>query len=393
MAKLSVRALPVQGKRVFLRVDFNVPFKDDGTVRSDARIRAALPTIRYLLDAGASVICASHLGKAKGKPDPKLSLRPVAERLAMLLEQPVNLAPDCVGPAVEALARALAPGRVLLLENLRFNPGETGNDPDFARSLAALADLYVDDAFGAAHRAHASIEALPRLFERPAAGLLLERELDYLGRVLESPSRPYVALIGGSKVSDKAGVIANLLPRVDRLLVGGGAAFNFLAARGLTIGRSIWEPELAEKVKPNAGNPKLLLPSDFTAASGIDDVDKAHTVAADAIPPEEMGLDIGPATTAAFAAVVRTAHTVVWAGPMGVFEKDAFARGTETVGKAVAEATAAGAVTVVGGGDTGAALARFGLADKVSHVSTGGGACLEFLEGRVLPGIAALADA
>lgn len=393
MAKLSVRALPFKGKRVFLRVDFNVPFKDDGTIRSDARIRAALPTIRLLIDGGAAVVCASHLGKAKGKPDPRFSLRPVATRLGELLGRPVEFAPDCIGPEVEKLAAGLGPGAVLLLENLRFHPGETANDPAFARSLAALAELYVNDAFGAAHRAHASTEGLAHLFRQPAAGLLMETEIDYLGRVLAAPARPYVAVIGGSKVSDKAGVIANLLPRVDRLLVGGGVAFNFLKARGQTIGRSLWEPELAEQVKPLADDTKLAVPVDFVVAPGIDNPGAATIAPAEALPPDLMGLDIGPQTARQFAELVRSARTVVWAGPMGVFEQDAFARGTQAVAEAMAAATAAGAVTVVGGGDTGAALARFGFADKVSHVSTGGGACLEFLEGKTLPGVAALAEA
>lgn len=393
MAKLSVRALPFKGKRVFLRVDFNVPFKDDGTIRSDARIRAALPTIRLLIDGGAVVVCASHLGKAKGKPDPRFSLRPVATRLGELLGRPVEFAPDCIGPEVEKLAAGLGPGALLLLENLRFHPGETANDPAFARSLAALAELYVNDAFGAAHRAHASTEGLAHLFRQPAAGLLMETEIDYLGRVLAAPARPYVAVIGGSKVSDKAGVIANLLPRVDRLLVGGGVAFNFLKARGQTIGRSLWEPELAEQVKPLADDTKLAVPVDFVVAPGIDNPGAATIAPAEALPPDLMGLDIGPQTARQFAELVRSARTVVWAGPMGVFEQDAFARGTQAVAEAMAAATAAGAVTVVGGGDTGAALARFGFADKVSHVSTGGGACLEFLEGKTLPGVAALAEA
>lgn len=393
MAKLSVRALPFKGKRVFLRVDFNVPFKDDGTIRSDARIRAALPTIRLLIDGGAAVVCASHLGKAKGKPDPRFSLRPVATRLGELLGRPVEFAPDCIGPEVEKLAAGLGPGALLLLENLRFHPGETANDPAFARSLAALAELYVNDAFGAAHRAHASTEGLAHLFKQPAAGLLMETEIDYLGRVLAAPARPYVAVIGGSKVSDKAGVIANLLPRVDRLLVGGGVAFNFLKARGQTIGRSLWEPELAEQVKPLADDTKLAVPVDFVVAPGIDNPGAATIAPAEALPPDLMGLDIGPQTARQFAELVRSARTVVWAGPMGVFEQDAFARGTQAVAEAMAAATAAGAVTVVGGGDTGAALARFGFADKVSHVSTGGGACLEFLEGKTLPGVAALAEA
>ncbi len=393
MTKLSVRSLPVQGRRVFLRVDFNVPLLDDGSIRSDSRIRAALPTIRYLLDHGAAVVCASHLGKAKGRTDPKFSLRSVAVRLGELLGSSVSFSPDCVGPEAERRAAELSPGSVLLLENLRFHPGEAANDAQFARALAALAELYVNDAFSTSHRAHASTEGMARLFAQPAAGLLMEKEIEYLSRVIEAPARPYVALIGGAKVSDKAGVITNLLSRVDRLLVGGGAAFNLLRAKGFEIGRSIWEPELAEQLKTVADSPKLLLPADFIAAPTIDAASAARVVTADALRPDDMGLDIGPETARQFAAAIRSAHTVVWAGPMGVFEQDAFARGTQAMAEAVAAATAGGAVTVVGGGDTAAAVAHFGLTDKVSHVSTGGGACLEFLEGRILPGIAVLAEA
>jgi len=392
MAKLSVRALPCRGKRVFLRVDFNVPFKDDGTIRSDARIRAALPTIRLLLDGGAAVVCASHLGKAKGKPDARFSLGPVAARLGELLGRPVGFAPDCIGPEAARLAAGLAPGAVLLLENLRFHPGETANDPAFARSLAALAELYVNDAFGAAHRAHASTEGMAHLFEQPAAGLLMETEIGYLGRVMAAPARPYVAVIGGSKVSDKAGVIKNLLPRVDHVILGGGAAFNFLKARGVAIGKSLWEPDLAEQLRPLAGDPKLVLPTDVVVAPAIDAGADAKIVPVDGIPDGQMGLDIGPDSSRRFAEVLATAKTVVWAGPMGVFERDAFAEGTRAVAQAIAGATDRGACTVAGGGDTGAALAKFGYAQKMSHVSTGGGASLELLEGKALPGIAALAD-
>jgi phosphoglycerate kinase len=392
MKKLSVRRLDVAGRRVFLRVDLNVPFREDGTIRSDSRIRAALPTIRYLLGAGATVICASHLGKAKGKPDPALSLRPVAVRLAELLGRPVTFVPDCVGSVAKQAADAAAAGSTLLLENLRFHPGETADDPGFARELASLADCYVNDAFGSAHRAHASTAGIARFFDRPAAGLLVEAEIDYLSRLVESPAQPYVAVIGGSKVSDKAGVIANLLPKVSNLLVGGGVAFNFLKARGLEIGRSLWESDLAVAVAGLAGNPKLVPPTDVVVAAGVAGGADARTVTADAIPADMMGLDIGPASARRFADLIAAARTVVWAGPMGVFEQDAFAHGSEAVARAMAAATTAGATTVVGGGDTGAALAKFGLADNVSHVSTGGGACLELLEGKTLPGVAALAD-
>jgi phosphoglycerate kinase len=392
MNKLTVRDLDVRGKRVFLRVDFNVPLTESGAIRDDARIRATLPTIRYLLEHGAAVICASHLGKPKAAPDPGLSLKPVAERLSELLSRPVRFAPDCVGPEAKAAAGRAGPGSVVLLENLRFHKGETENDAQFAGELAGLADLYVDDAFGAAHRAHASTAGMAAFFKQPAAGLLMAEEIDYLSRVTESPTRPYTAVIGGSKVSDKAGVIGNLLPKVDRLLLGGGVAFNFLVNRGFSVGRSLYDPDLADEVRKLGDSPKLALPVDVVVAPSPDDEAQARVAAVDAIPADEMGLDIGPRTTVEFRDLLARARTIVWAGPMGVFEHDAFARGTKGIAEAMADATAGGAVTVVGGGDTGAALGRFGLSGKVSHVSTGGGACLEFLEGRTLPGLASLKD-
>jgi 3-phosphoglycerate kinase len=392
MNKLTVRDLDVKGKRVFLRVDFNVPLTDDGRIRDDARIRAALPTIRLLLEKGATVIAASHLGKAKGRPDPKFSLGPVAARLSELLGKPVLFAGDCIGPAASGTVEAAPAGSVILLENLRFHPGETANDPAFSKELASLADVYVDDAFGAAHRAHASTAGMATLFPSPAAGLLMEKEIDYLGRVTESPARPYVAIIGGSKVSDKAGVISNLLTKVDKLLLGGGVAFNFLKARGMTIGKSLWEPDLVDTVAKLCMNPKLVLPTDVVVSSAPDVEVEAATVPVTAIPEDKMGLDIGNESGRTFTAALKDAKTIVWAGPMGVYEREVFSHGTRIVAEAVADATTRGATTVVGGGDTGAALAKFGLADKVSHISTGGGACLEFLEGKTLPGIAALAD-
>jgi len=392
MNKLTVRDLDVKGRRVFLRVDFNVPLTESGAISDDTRIRATLPTIRYLLKHGAAVICASHLGKARGAPEPGLSLKPVAERLSELLSRPVEFAPHCIGPEAKAAAGRAGPGSVILLENLRFHKGEAANDPQFARELAGLADLYVDDAFGVAHRAHASVAGITAFFKQPAAGLLMAEEIDYLNRVTESPARPYALVIGGAKVSDKAGVIAKLLPKVDRLLLGGGVAFTFLANLGLAVGRSLHDPEPPEEVKDLGGSPKLALPVDVVVARSPDDDAGAHVTPVGAIPADEMGLDIGPGTIAKYRELLVRARTVVWAGPMGVFERDAFARGTKAVAEAMAEATAAGAITVVGGGDTGAALDRFGLARKVSHVSTGGGACLEFLEGRPLPGLASLKD-
>ncbi|MBN2538193.1 triose-phosphate isomerase [candidate division WOR-3 bacterium] len=393
MKKLSVRDLDVRNRRVFVRVDFNVPLADGGTISTDARIRASLPTINFLLKRRATVVLASHLGKPDGKPDPKLSLKVVADRLAELLDRPVVFAPDCIGKATRQLVTDAAPGSVILLENLRFHPGEVSNDPEFSRELAGLAERYVNDAFGTAHRSHASTVGVAGLFDRPAAGLLMEEEIRYLASVLESPDRPHVAIIGGSKVKDKAGVIANLLPQVDKLLIGGGLMFDFLKGQGLGIGKSIFKPDTVRRARELAENPKLVLPVDVVVAPDPDSPDKAHAVPVDAIPDDEMGLDIGPKTIELFRKVLADARTVVWAGPLGMFEKDAFATGTNEIARAVAALTETGATTVVGGGDTLAALSRAGLRDKVSHVSTGGGACLQFLEGRILPGIRALADA
>jgi phosphoglycerate kinase len=392
MKKLTVRDIDVRDKRVFLRVDFNVPMTEDMRIRDLARIVAALPTLQYLLDHGAGVILASHLGKAKGKPDPLYSLHPILPVVSQLVGSPVTYAPVYTGDYAAKVRTRAVPGTVTLLENLRFHPGETANDPSFARELASLADVYVNDAFGAAHRAHASTVGAASFFNQPAAGLLMETEADFLTRVLEHPARPYVAIIGGSKVSDKAGVIKNLLPRIDHVILGGGAAFNLMKARGIKIGKSLWESELAERVRPLAADPKLVLPTDIVVAPAIDAGGDARVVSAEQIPDDQMGLDIGPDSARRFAEVLETAKTIVWAGPMGVFERDAFAEGTRAVAQAVAEATDRGATTLAGGGDTGAALAKFGYAQKMSHVSTGGGASLEFLEGKILPGIAALAD-
>ncbi len=393
MNKLTVRDLAVQNRRVFVRVDFNVPLADETLeIQDDTRIRAALPTIQYLLENGAVVVLASHLGKAKGKADYRYSLRSVARRLSELLGRSVAFAASCVGPEARILVNRAAPGSVVLLENLRFHPGETANDQYFASQLADLADLYVNDAFGVAHRAHASTTALPGLFKQPAAGLLMEREIAYLSRVTEAPEQPYVAVIGGAKVSDKAGVIENLLSRVDRLLLGGGTAFSFIASLGFSIGRSVCEPELLPTIKRLENSPKLVLPTDVVIASGVDDEAGARVVPIEMIPENSLGLDIGPRTIVKFCGALARARTVVWAGPMGVFEREPFSQGTKAIAQAIAEATSRGATTVVGGGDTVAALSGLGLSDRVSHVSTGGGACLVFLEGKTLPGIAALAD-
>jgi phosphoglycerate kinase len=394
VAKLSVDQLDLSGKRVFLRVDFNVPL-EDGRVADDTRITAALPTIDRCLKAGASVVLASHLGRPKGKPDPKYSLAPVAARLEELLGQPVPLLPDCVGPDVEASVRALEPGKVILLENLRFHAEEEANDEGFARALAALADVYVDDAFAAAHRAHASIEAITR-FRRPAAaGLLMSRELSALGRIFESPERPVWAILGGAKVSDKLALVESLLDRVDGLCVGGGMAFTFLASLGHGIGRSLLEPDRLEGARAvldraRARGVPLKLPVDVVVAAGVDDAAGARTVGIREIPVDLMGLDIGAATIAQFGAALKGARTVIWNGPMGVFEHEGFAAGTLGVAKAVAEC---GGFSVIGGGDTVAAVHAAGVTARLGYISTAGGAFLEFLEGRPLPGVAALDDA
>lgn len=391
MAKVSVRELPVEGKRVFVRVDFNVPLDENGRITDDFRIRMAMPTIRLLLERRATVVLGSHLGKPKGKPDPKLSLKPVAERLEKLLERKVFFAPDCVGPEVVRFLNDVPRGAVVLLENLRFHSGEEKNEPDFAKALATLVDLYVNDAFSAAHRAHSSIVGMTRFFAQPAAGLLMEKELKYLTKVTERPERPFVVIIGGAKISDKAGVITNLLSKVDYLLIGGGVAFNFIKARGYSIGKSLYEPELAKMAEDLQDEPKIVLPVDVVVAPGGDG-DEGKTVRSEAMPDDMMGLDIGPETVNLFGEIIGKAKTVVWAGPMGVFEREPFSKGTKAVAQKVAEVTQNQGLTVVGGGDTAAALAKFGYGEKVSHISTGGGATLEFLSGKALPGVKVLAE-
>jgi phosphoglycerate kinase len=393
LAKLSVARVDLAGKRVFLRVDFNVPLKD-GRVSDDTRITAALPTLRHCLDHGASVVIASHLGRPKGKPDPAFSLAPVGAHLEGLLGRPVPLAPDCVGPETERLAEALTPGQVLLLENLRFHAEEEANDEAFARGLAALADVYVDDAFAAAHRAHASIEAITHFLKPAAAGLLMSRELEALARIFEHPKRPLLAVLGGAKVSDKLALVESLLDKVDGLLVGGGMAFTFLAALGHDVGRSLLERDRIEAARQaldraRARGITVRLPVDVVAASGVDAA-SGRPVSVREIPRELMGLDIGEGTVTQFAAALKSAATIVWNGPMGVFEKPPFAAGTLGVARAVA---ASGAFSVIGGGDTIAAVQAAGVTERIGYISTAGGAFLEFLEGRVLPGVAALTDA
>jgi phosphoglycerate kinase len=389
MNKRSVRDLDVGGKRVLVRVDFNVPVKD-GEVTDDTRIRRALPTIRYLLSEGARPILISHLGRPKGEPDPEFAMDPVAKRLEELLGEPVEKLDAAVGPEVEQALDASDGGGVVLLENSRFYPGETKNDPGLADQLAALADLYVDDAFGAAHRAHATTvgvaERLPA-----AAGLLLEEEIDYLDTVLESPERPFVAILGGAKVSDKLGVIESLLGTADSLLVGGAMCFTFFKALGHEIGDSLVEEDYIEEAKRLMGEAgdRLVLPVDVVVADAMEEGTNFETVQVDAIPSGKMGLDIGPETVELFEGHISGASTVFWNGPMGVFEIDAFARGTEGVARAVARS---GTTSVVGGGDSVAAVNKLGLEDEMSHISTGGGASLEYVEGKELPGVAVLPD-
>jgi phosphoglycerate kinase len=394
LAKLSVAQIDLARKRVFLRVDWNVPLKE-GRVADDTRITAALPTLRHCLDAGASVVIASHRGRPKGKPDRAFSLTPVAAHLADLLGREVPLAPDCAGAETERMVTGLAPGGVLLLENLRFHAEEEATDEGFARGLAALADVYVNDAFAAAHRAHASIEAITHFLKPAAAGLLMSRELDALSRIFERPQRPLLAVLGGAKVSDKLGLVDHLLDKVDGLLVGGGMAFTFLAALGHDVGRSLLERDRIDAARAaldraRARGITVRLPVDVVVAPGIDATEGIRTVSVREIPRDRMGLDIGEGTVAQFAAALKNAGTIVWNGPMGVFEKPAFATGTMGVGRAVA---ASSAFSVIGGGDTIAAVQAAGVTDKIGYISTAGGAFLEFLEGRVLPGVAALTDA
>jgi phosphoglycerate kinase len=393
--KLSIKDLDLRGKRVFVRVDFNVPLKN-GVIGDDTRIRSSLPTIQYAIDKGATVILASHLGRPKGKPDPQYSLTPVAERLGQLLGRPVELAGDCIGPkAQHAIDHAKTTGAVVLLENLRFHAEEEKNDAAFAKSLAALADLYVNDAFGAAHRAHASVEGITHHIKKAAAGLLMEQEIRYLGHALESPERPFVAILGGAKVSDKIEVIENLLKKVDRLIIGGAMAYTFFKSRGLPIGKSLVEDDKLDSARAIEADAKkrgvhIELPTDHVVTDKID-ATAAHEVLAvgDAAIGERMGVDIGPATIQAYTGHIAHAKTVVWNGPMGVFEIDAFAKGTNAVAQAVANLQG---TTIIGGGDSIAAVKKAGMAERITHISTGGGASLEFLGGRTLPGVAALAD-
>lgn len=392
MALKTIHGMNVAEKRVLVRVDHNVPIKD-GVVGDDMRIRASLPTLKHLLDGGASVVVMSHLGRPKGKPNPEYSLVPVAKRLSELLGRPVKMAPDCIGAETESIASGLKPGEILMLENVRFHAGETDNDPQFAKSLASLGDLYVNDAFGTAHRAHASTEGVAHYLPA-AAGFLIEKEVRFFGPIVSNPEKPFVAIIGGAKISTKIGVLESLLPKCSQLVIGGGMAYTFLKAKGHTIGKSLFEEEFLSTAKEliakaQAAGVELVLPVDHIVAAEFAENATPETLDQVDIPDDKLGMDIGPKTLELIRKPLSAAKSIVWNGPMGVFEFTAFAEGTLAVAKMVA---ASNGTTVVGGGDSVAAVNAFGLAEKVDHVSTGGGASLEFLEGKTLPGIVALEE-
>ena len=397
MPKMSIKDVQMKDRRVLMRVDFNVPLKD-GRVTNDKRIRAALPTIDHILGQGGKLILMSHLGRPKGQPRPEMSLKPCADALAEHLKKPVAFSGTCIGEQAREQVERLKPGQVLLLENLRFHQAETQNDAAFAGELAALGQVYVNDAFGTAHRAHASTVGVTEFLQPAVAGFLMMKELAYLGDLLRAPQRPFTAILGGAKISGKIDVIQNLLPKVDRLLIGGGMAFTFLKARGWSVGRSLLEEDKIELAKEllSASSGRIILPVDCMTAESFDlssgTTGPLSCSAADAIPENTAGLDIGPATLAAFKEDLSGAKTIVWNGPMGIFEIEATAKGTFDIARLLAQLTDEGAVTVIGGGDSAAAAEKAGVAERISHISTGGGACLEFLEGKVLPGVAALSD-
>lgn len=398
MNKLTIDNLELKGKRVLMRVDFNVPLDENKNVTDDTRIRASLPSIQKVINDGGKLILMSHLGRPKGKKDPKYSLEPVAKRLSELLGKEVKFASDCFGEEVKKMVDSLNEGNVLLLENLRFYAEEEKNDENFARQLASLGDLYINDAFGSAHRAHVSTEGVTKFFKQNAAGYLMQKELEYLSKAVGNPERPYTAILGGAKISGKIDVIQNLMNKVDNLLIGGGMAFTFFKAMGLEIGKSLLEEdriEMAKQILDEAKNKNinLILPVDVVIADSFSNDAKSEVVDINSIKSDWQGLDIGPKTIELFKSYIEKSKTVVWNGPMGVFEFNNFAKGTFEITKILADVTQKGVVTIVGGGDSAAAIAKAGLEDKVSHVSTGGGASLEFLEGKVLPGVAALTDA
>jgi phosphoglycerate kinase len=394
MNKLTIDDISLQGKRVLVRVDFNVPLNERGNITEESRISAALPTIQKIVKDGGRAILVSHLGRPDGKIVESMRLVPVAKRLSELLGEPVKMAPDCIGPAVEKMAAELKDGEILMLENLRFYNGETDNDPEFAKKLASYGDVFINDAFGTAHRAHASTEGITHYFKQNAAGYLLQKEIQYLSTVLEEPHRPFVAIIGGAKISGKIDVMANLLNKVNTLLIGGGMMYTFLKAKGLEIGDSLLEPDkvsVAEKTMKKAGT-KLVLPVDCIIADNVSETAKTQVVSVEKIPIGWKGVDIGPETIRLYYGYIIKAQTIIWNGPMGIFEIAPFAKGTNEIAHAIADATKSGAVSVVGGGDTDAAVTKAGYDSDVTHISTGGGASLEMLEGKVLPGVAALTD-
>jgi len=398
MKKLSIDNVDLTNKRVLVRVDFNVPLDENMQITDDIRITSSLPTIKKIISEGGKAILMSHLGRPKGKVNLKYSLKPAAERLGKLLDKNVTLAPDCIGEDVKSLVSKMNRGDILMLENLRFHEEEEKNDEAFAKKLSELGDVYVNDAFGSAHRAHASTEGVTKYMSKCASGYLMQKELDYLGNAIANPQRPFCAVLGGAKISGKIDVISNLLGKVDKLLIGGGMAFTFLKAQGKEIGKSLLEEEkidLAKEVleKVKKSNVKFLLPVDFIVADEFKNESPSMIVKADAIPSDKMGLDIGPESIKLFKQELENSKTIVWNGPMGVFEMDNFAKGTFAIAQVLADVTARNAVTIIGGGDSAAAISKAGLEDKVSHVSTGGGASLEFLEGKVLPGVDALTNA
>jgi phosphoglycerate kinase len=394
MDKKTIEKVDLKNKRVFIRADFNVPLDENGNITDDGRIRSTLPTINYALDAGAKVILASHLGRPKGKPNPKYSLSPVALRLNRLLNKEVKFAKDCIGPEVEHLVAGMRPGDVLLLENLRFHDEEEKNDDVFSKALASFTDIYVNDAFGTAHRAHASTFGITKHVKQSVAGFLMKKEIEYLQKTVANPVRPFVAILGGAKVSGKIGVIENLQNKVDKIIVGGAMAFTFIKARGQEVGNSLVEDdmlEMAQRLRKGVRDKgvKFYLPVDFVVAENTNDGAETKIVTSQEIPKGWVGLDIGPATTRLFSEALQDAKTIIWNGPMGLFEKDAYSRGTFAIARAVADAYA---TTIVGGGDTDVAVHKAGVSDSITFVSTGGGASLELLEGKELPGLAALSD-